>query len=36
MAVAAEGQIQRQDYLIAELRHELYGKRFEQLPPDAR
>ncbi|MDR7127664.1 transposase, partial [Pseudotabrizicola sp. 4114] len=31
-----EAQTERQDYLIAELRHALYGKRSEQLPPDAR
>lgn len=31
-----EAQTQRQDYLIAELRHALYGKRSEQLPPDER
>src|SRR6056297_2142862 len=31
-----EAQAERQDYLIAELRHALYGKRSEQLPPDAR
>jgi hypothetical protein len=29
-------QTERQDYLIAELRHALYGKRSEQLDPDAR
>lgn len=28
-----EAQTERQDYLIAELRHALYGKRSEQLPP---
>jgi len=27
---------ERQDYLIAELRHALYGKKSEQLDPDAR
>ena len=27
-------QTERQDYLIAELRHALYGKRSEQLNPD--
>ena len=27
-------QAERQDYLIAELRHALYGKRSEQLDPD--
>ena len=27
-------QTERQDYLIAELRHALYGKRSEQLDPD--
>lgn len=31
-----EAQTERQDHLIAELRHALYGKRSEQLPPDAR
>ncbi|MDP1576088.1 MAG: transposase, partial [Cypionkella sp.] len=31
-----EAQTERQDYLIAELRHALYGKRSEQLSPDAR
>ena len=31
-----EAQTERQDYLIAELRHALYGKRSEQLPPDER
>lgn len=31
-----EAHTERQDYLIAELRHALYGKRSEQLPPDAR
>ncbi|ARE84396.1 transposase C of IS166 homeodomain protein [Roseovarius mucosus] len=31
-----EAQTERQDYLIAELRHALYGKRSEHLPPDAR
>lgn len=31
-----EAQTERQDYLVAELRHALYGKRFEQLPPDER
>ena len=29
-------QTERQDYLIAELRHALYGKKSEQLDPDAR
>jgi hypothetical protein len=29
-------QTERQDYLIAELRHALYGKKSEQLNPDAR
>lgn len=29
-------QTERQDYLIAELRHALYGKRSEQLDPDDR
>ena len=29
-------QTERQDYLIAELRHALYGKKSEQLSPDAR
>ncbi len=29
-------QTERQDYLIAELRHALYGKRSEPLPPDER
>ena len=29
-------QTERQDYLIAELRHALYGKRSEQLNPDDR
>ena len=29
-------QTERQDYLIAELRHALYGKRSEQLAPDDR
>ena len=29
-------QTERQDYLIAELRHALYGKRSEQLDPDER
>lgn len=28
-----EAQTERQDYLIAELRHALYGKRSEQLGP---
>jgi hypothetical protein len=31
-----EARTERQDYLIAELRHALYGKRPEQLPPDER
>jgi Transposase and inactivated derivatives len=31
-----EAQTERQDYLIAELRHALYGKRSEQLDPDER
>lgn len=31
-----EARTERQDYLIAELRHALYGKRSEQLPPDER
>jgi transposase len=31
-----EAHTSRQDYLIAELRHALYGKRSEQLDPDAR
>ena len=31
-----EAQTERQDYLIAELRHALYGKRSEQLDPDDR
>lgn len=31
-----EAHTERQDYLIAELRHALYGKRSEQLPPDER
>ena len=31
-----EARTERQDYLIAELRHALYGKRSEQLSPDAR
>ena len=31
-----EAQTERQDYLIAELRHALYGKRSEQLAPDER
>ena len=29
-------QTERQDYLIAKLRHALYGKRSEQLDPDDR
>jgi len=29
-------QTERQDYLIAELRHALYGKKSEQLNPDDR
>ena len=29
-------QTERQDYLIAELSHALYGKKSEQLSPDAR
>ena len=29
-------QAERQDYLIAELRHALYGKKSEQLDPDDR
>ncbi len=41
LAIQAEvaglrAQTERQDYLIAELRHALYGKRSEQLDPDAR
>ena len=31
-----EAHTERQDYLIAELRHALYGKRSEQLDTDAR
>ncbi|MCH8490758.1 MAG: hypothetical protein LAT81_12625, partial [Oceanicaulis sp.] len=31
-----EARTKRQDYLIAELRHALYGKRSEQLVPDER
>ena len=31
-----EAHTERQDYLIAELRHALYGKRSEQLDPDER
>ncbi len=31
-----EARTERQDYLIAELRHALYGKRSEQLAPDER
>ena len=31
-----EAHTERQDYLIAELRHALYGKRSEQLPCDER
>ena len=31
-----EARTERQDYLIAELRHALYGKRSEQLGPDER
>ena len=29
-----EAHTERQDYLIAELRHALYGKRSEQMNPD--
>ena len=41
LAIQAEvaglrAQTERQDYLIAELRHALYGKRSEQLDPDER
>ena len=34
--VGLRAQTERQDYLIAELRHALYGKRSEQLDADAR
>ena len=34
--VGLRAQTERQDYLIAELRHALYGKRSEQLNPDDR
>ena len=34
--VGLRAQTERQDYLIAELRHALYGKRSEQLDTDAR
>lgn len=34
--IGLRAQTERQDYLIAELRHALYGKRSEQLDPDER
>ena len=34
--VGLRAQTERQDYLIAELRHALYGKRSDQLDPDDR
>jgi len=34
--VGLKAQTERQEYLIGELRHELYGKRSEQLAPDER